>query len=58
MGPVIVHTFFCRVFCTRSRFPQEHTFLDGMKRMTGGFGNNAAGDVSIDNLFRAVLNTF
>ena len=58
MGPVIVHTFFSRVFCTKSRFPQEHEVLEETNLMTGGFGNNAAGDVSIDNCLRAVLKTF
>jgi hypothetical protein len=46
------------VFCTPSREPQVHVFTSEAKRISGGFGNKAFGDVSFDSRFKQEASTF
>jgi len=54
-GPFMLRTDFRRVFWTTSILPQPHTSCVGKNRITGGRGNNEAGDVSIDSRARQLF---
>ncbi len=54
-GPFMLSTNFRRVFWTTSFLPQPHASCLGKNRITGGRGNNEAGDVSNDSRPRQLV---